>query len=130
MFSASINPYYPNTEAGRVIAKPWGFEKIIEHNSDYIVKEIQINQNEETSLQYHENKRETMVFQKGNGDIYFGSNPMSLEHIRYYPGFSMTFDPKVIHKVMASTLTVMLECSTNHPYYTIRISDKYGRKNI
>lgn len=128
--SRGNNEFYKYESKNRIIGKPWGYERIIEHNSDYMIKELVIQSGEELSLQYHLLKKETMVFQRGNGDIYFGYNPISLEHIRYYPGFSITFDPLIVHKVIASEYTIVLECSTSFFEDTIRISDKYGRKNI
>lgn len=39
-----------------IVEKPWGFERIIEKNGTYVVKELVVNPGHRLSLQYHEKK--------------------------------------------------------------------------
>ena len=43
------------------IEKPWGFEEIIEVNDKYVVKKLHMEQGHRCSLQFHEQKHETVV---------------------------------------------------------------------
>jgi mannose-6-phosphate isomerase len=43
-----------------IVEKPWGYEKWLEVNDNYVVKEIFIKAGHSLSLQYHEQKKETM----------------------------------------------------------------------
>ena len=42
-----------------IVEKPWGYEKWIAHTKDYVLKEIFIKKGHKTSLQYHNEKKET-----------------------------------------------------------------------
>ena len=41
------------------IIKPWGYEKILELNKKYVLKELFMKKGHRCSLQYHQKKMET-----------------------------------------------------------------------
>ena len=43
-----------------VIKKPWGQEELIEINNNYVVKRLTMNKGHQCSLQYHEEKHDTI----------------------------------------------------------------------
>ena len=53
----------------KIINKPWGYEKIIVHNSKYALKEIFMNKGTRSSLQSHNNKLETIYIIKGRIEL-------------------------------------------------------------
>ena len=49
----------------RVVEKPWGFEYIWAETDDYVAKMLHIEPKQRLSLQYHENKEETVYVLEG-----------------------------------------------------------------
>jgi mannose-6-phosphate isomerase len=52
-----------------IVEKPWGYERIIEKNDTYVVKELVVNPGHRLSLQYHERKVETMFIVSGSAKL-------------------------------------------------------------
>ena len=66
------------------ISKPWGSEELIEVNENYVVKKLYMKKGHQCSLQYHENKHETVYVLDGEikltvgdsiDDLDFKANP-------------------------------------------------------
>lgn len=104
--------------------KPWGNEKIIEENDDYVVKRIQYDKQARTSLQYHKHKRETLF-------VIDGSVLLELDgESRTMPtGHSVTIEPGQVHRVTGGRVRggVVLECQTPELDDIVRLEDDYGR---
>ena len=49
----------------KIIEKPWGFEHIWAETDDYVAKMLHIEPRQRLSLQYHENKEETVYVLEG-----------------------------------------------------------------
>ena len=49
--------------------KPWGYEKLIELNKNYLVKILFMKKNHRCSLQYHNKKKETILVLNGKLQI-------------------------------------------------------------
>ena len=47
------------------IEKPWGYEKLLEVNDNYVVKELFMKEGNSCSLQYHNIKHETFYVING-----------------------------------------------------------------
>jgi mannose-6-phosphate isomerase-like protein (cupin superfamily) len=109
------------------IDKPWGYEKWIEVNPDYVVKELFMKEGNSCSLQYHEKKHETFYVLKGKLKFYVGDNKDNLDTIILEPGDHYTIEPLVIHRMEAMIDSLYLESSTNFLDDVIRLEDKYGR---
>ena len=112
--------------------KPWGSELLTYQDYHYVTKILTINPGERTSLQYHENKTETIIVLSGKLILHklpsrnttkdtFISTHEKLEHF--------TFAPMEIHRLEASIEgpVLLLECSTNHLNDVVRLNDDYSR---
>ena len=111
----------------RIKDKPWGFEKIIEQNDNYVVKLLHMKKNHRCSLQYHEKKHETFYVVDGVLKFYIGKNVDDLEELVLHKGESYTIEPFVIHRMEAIEDADYIECSTNFLDDVVRLEDNYGR---
>ena len=117
------------------VMKPWGEEVIWTNTDKYIGKLLIINEGEELSLQYHEQKTETMLILDGKVEVEFSpkDNPSTAKHI-LGKGDTIHIEPGTIHRLRAVETdegfndVLIVEISTNFPKDIIRLEDKYGRK--
>lgn len=109
------------------IEKPWGWEKWIEVNDNYVVKELFMKKGNSCSLQYHEKKHETFYLVKGILKFYVGEDKNNLKEIILNSGDYYTIPPFLIHRMEAIEDSIYIESSTNFLDDVIRIEDKYGR---
>lgn len=112
------------------IEKPWGMEEILEINKNYMLKRLTMNKNAKCSLQYHNQKRETIYILSGKLKIYFGSSESSLDSKVFTTGDCMTIDPGVIHRMEGIEKSVYLESSTPELEDVVRLKDDYNRNTI
>jgi mannose-6-phosphate isomerase len=109
------------------IDKPWGYERWLEVNENYVVKELFMKAGHSCSLQYHEKKHETFVVVSGLLKMTFGPSQSELKDIVLKPGAFWVLPPGVIHRCEGIENSLYIECSTNHLDDVIRLEDKYGR---
>jgi mannose-6-phosphate isomerase-like protein (cupin superfamily) len=109
------------------IEKPWGYERWIEVNKNYVVKELFMKSGNCCSLQYHEKKHESFYVIKGQIKFYIGENAQNLQEMILEEGHFYTIEPFVVHRMEALVDSLYLECSTNFLDDVIRIQDNYGR---
>lgn len=109
------------------VEKPWGWEKWIEVNDSYVVKELFMKSGNSCSLQYHEKKHESFYVLKGKLKFYIGSNKDQLQEMFLNEGDYYTIEPFVVHRMEAVVDSLYLESSTNFLDDVVRIDDKYGR---
>jgi len=114
-------------KTNKKIEKPWGYEELIEHNKNYVVKKLFMKEGNSCSTQYHELKTETILILKGILRIYIGNDIKSLEFKDYNEGDYITIKPYTIHKMVGITNCLYLETSTNELWDVIRLQDDYGR---
>jgi len=119
---ANINLTQAGPIPGTHIDKPWGYEELIEYNSNYVVKKLFMKKGHSCSLQYHEIKRETIVILKGSLIIYIGD-----EKKEYHEGDSVTIPPFTHHMMEGLEDCLYLESSTNELWDVVRLQDRYGR---
>lgn len=112
---------------GKIIEKPWGSEELIEINESYMFKKLLMKKGHRCSLQYHENKKETIYVLKGQLRILCGAAQNALENKIYTAGESITISPKYIHRMEAVEDSEYLEASTPEMEDVIRLSDDYMR---
>lgn len=104
------------------IEKPWGYEKILEHNDFYVLKELFMKKGHRCSLQYHERKMETIYVLKGTLGLQIG------DMIKEFSiGSVITIKPGTIHRMIGIDDALYLEASTNQLDDVIRIEDDYNR---
>lgn len=109
-----------------VIDKPWGHERILEKNDNYVVKEICIKAGKKLSLQYHKEKVEIMALTAGNAALY-KEPPGIMWQMRPFEPFLIA--PGVLHRLGASPDEdcIIVEISTTELDDVVRIDDDYGR---
>lgn len=110
----------------QTIKKHWGRELILEQNNHYVVKILEINAGCRLSLQYHNQKHETMYCLYGNGSIILGDKT---ERQPIYAGKTIVIRPGLIHRLQADSESnlAILECSTPELDDVVRLEDDYGR---
>lgn len=118
------------------IEKPWGAEDWLVKNEHYVVKHLYINPKEQISLQYHNEKHETMIVLEGMGQLRIGREGLAemetedstCDYQTITEGDIITIPPKTIHQIRAYTGLKILEISTPQTEDLVRVGrDKYGR---
>ena len=112
----------------RKIIKPWGYEKLLENNKYYTLKELFMKKGKRCSLQYHKKKTETIFVLSGKLKIIKGNTRKNLKSKAYTKGQSLTIKPKVIHRMEGITNSLYLEASTSQLKDVVRLSDDFNRK--
>ena len=112
------------------VDKPWGYEIIFTNpESSYTAKLLFIKQGEEISLQYHDQKTETLTLFSGQCKLITGKNAQGLIENNMEIRIGYTFDPGTIHQIKAITDCLIFEASTPETGITHRLKDKYGRQD-
>jgi len=111
----------------RRINKPWGWEEIIEKNDKYVVKRLFMKEGEQCSLQYHEDKKETIIVLQGSLKIKLGQNGKSRHDKILNQQGTVTIKPCEVHRMIGVTDCIYIECSTPELDDVIRLEDNYGR---
>lgn len=109
--------------------KPWGYELLWSHTDDYAGKIIHINAGHRLSLQYHEQKRESVLVVSGTLLLTLGQG--SEQIVRHLPvGESTDIPVGQIHRfeAPASGDVEVIEVSTNHLDDVVRLEDDYSRE--
>jgi len=111
----------------KIIEKPWGREEVIELNEKYMVKKLTMWAGHRCSLQYHNNKRETIYVLSGVLKISKGLEQDNLEDNLYTAGDAITIPPGLIHRMEGVEDAVYLEASTPEMDDVVRLVDDYKR---
>ena len=111
----------------QTIEKPWGKEEVIEINERYMMKKLTMRKGHRCSLQYHNQKLETIYVLSGHLRIYTGPNQESLYSKIFVSHDTITLTPGVVHRMEAVEDCVYLEASTPEIDDVVRISDDYNR---
>ena len=111
----------------RRVEKPWGYELIWADTSEYVGKLLHIQAGEALSLQYHEQKDETIHLLSGKMRFFAGPSEADLEDIDLETGESFHVAAGTVHRMVAITDCKVLEASTPHLDDVVRLEDRYGR---
>ena len=111
----------------RRIEKPWGYEEIWSYTEFYVAKCIYIKPHHRLSLQYHQQKTESIYVLEGTlylwQDAVTSPNVVLKNHFFHVP-------PHSIHRFGAKDESVLLlEVSTTELRDVVRIEDDFGRHN-
>ena len=109
------------------VEKPWGHELIWAETEEYVGKILHIRGGEALSLQYHEQKDETIHLLSGEMRFEAGASPDELEDIDLKAGESYHVRAGTIHRIIAVTDCDVLEASTPRLSDVVRLEDRYGR---
>lgn len=111
----------------QVIEKPWGREEVIEINDKYMVKKLTMWAGHRCSLQYHNQKKETIYVLSGVLRIIQGKSQDTLMEKLYYAGDTITIQPGLIHRMEGVEDSIYLEASTPEMDDVVRLVDDYQR---
>jgi len=114
----------------KYITKPWGAEEIWCHTEHYVGKILYINPNSRLSLQYHNEKEETIRVLKGTLYLHRQAidDPNKIVVIPMVEGDVFHVPVKTVHRFEAKDEAVeLVEVSTTQLHDVVRISDDYGR---
>lgn len=109
------------------VEKPWGWELHWADTELYVGKILHVNAGEALSLQYHEQKDETICVLSGQMTLVVGPDAESLEEITLKEQDAYRIRPGVVHRMVAITDCDILEASTPHLTDIVRLEDRYGR---
>jgi mannose-6-phosphate isomerase len=111
--------------------KPWGHEVIFAaHDGKYVGKVIHVVAGHSLSLQYHNQKEETISVLSGAATIEHGPAVGDLTSQHFGPGDTIHLPPGTLHRITAITDLTFAEASTAAPGWRedfVRLEDKYGR---
>ena len=111
--------------------KPWGYELIFAGSGDeYVGKIIHVNEGGSLSLQYHQQKDETISVISGEGLFEYGPSSDELTDRRFGPGDTIHLPAGVLHRITALSDLDFAEASTAYPGWredVVRLEDRYGR---
>jgi mannose-6-phosphate isomerase len=117
----------PGEHKGQRIEKPWGYELIWANTDHYVGKILFVKAGESLSLQYHEQKEETLFIETGNCLIEAGTSIAELKPHHLSPGSIFHVAPTFVHRIEAKTDCRIFEVSTTQLTDVVRIKDRYGR---
>lgn len=113
----------------RTVEKPWGHELIWANTDLYVGKILHIKAGHALSLQYHNQKDETIHLLKGEMIYKVAPDAESpLVQISLKEGESFRNTPGLVHYMEAITDCDVLEASTPHLDDIVRLTDRYGRE--
>ena len=113
------------------VDKPWGHEQLFAVvEGQYVGKLLTVNAGESLSLQYHEEKDETIALVSGRAELDLGTAADQLHPVPLETGSSLHVPPGVLHRLRALDDSVFVEASTADPGWredVVRLEDRYGR---
>lgn len=114
----------------QIITKPWGRELILTTSDlPYTAKILEINAGQRLSLQYHDQKVETLTIFQGEANIIWGKSADNLVTEKMLPQNAYTIRPGTIHRFEAITDCKLFEASSPETGTTFRLQDDTERSN-
>ena len=109
------------------VDKPWGHELWFALTDKYAGKIIYVNKGQRLSLQYHEQKSESILVLHGKLQLLYGKCKDNLKEAIVEEGQAITITPGTIHRTLALENSTIIEVSTPEVEDVVRIDDDYGR---
>ncbi|HBP51203.1 MAG: Cupin region [Candidatus Shapirobacteria bacterium GW2011_GWE1_38_10] len=114
----------------QIVDKPWGREIILTTpDLPYVAKILEIKAQKRLSLQYHDQKLETLTLFSGEANIIWGKDKDNLVTEKMIPNNGYTIAPNTIHRFEAITDCQIFEASTGEIGTTFRLEDDVNRPN-
>jgi len=111
----------------RKVEKPWGYELIFAHTESYAGKILHVEAGEALSLQYHEEKDETLYLLYGEYDLTLEVDG-ELVTRTVHEGEAFRVQPGTRHRMVAGPQGCdIVEVSTPELEDVVRLEDRYGR---
>lgn len=113
-----------------IVIKPWGSETILTSSDlPYAAKILSLKAGKRLSLQYHDQKTETLTLISGQAKIVLGNDLANLTTADMPALQGFTILPNAIHRIEAVTDSTIFEVSSPETGTTFRIQDDYDRDN-
>ncbi len=109
------------------VEKPWGEELWIAHNDLYALKIIRVNKGTRSSLQYHNQKHETIYIDQGVVKATLEDENGQLVDQVLQAGAVIENKPGRKHRIEALEDARLIEVSTPHLDDVVRVEDDYKR---
>ena len=111
-----------------VVPKPWGHEIIWARTDQYVGKILHITAGHALSVQYHNEKDETVYLLSGKLIYWVKLGEGELQDMRLEQGQAFRITPGTVHYMEAVTDCDVLEASTPQLDDVVRLKDRYGRE--
>ncbi len=108
------------------VDKPWGYELHWAKTDRYVGKLIHVNAGHALSLQYHNQKDETILLWAGRL-LFEMQEGEQLVQRHMSPGERVHIAPKTVHRMTAVEDCDIFEVSTPELHDVVRLEDRYGR---
>jgi len=118
---------HPHGYAPVRVAKPWGYEIIWAHSDRYMGKILHIEPGHCLSLQYHNQKHESIYVLRGRMIFRYKNEAGALVDREMIAGDAQQVPTGLVHQFEALERTDVLEASTPHLDDVVRLQDRYGR---
>ncbi len=123
----------PDTDAAafsRTTPKPWGSEVLFSPpGAPYVGKILNISAGHRLSLQWHDEKDESITLISGDATLALEGEDGALQEIQMALLTGYRVLPGRIHRLIATTDSVLVEASTPETGSTFRVEDDYGRSD-
>ena len=110
------------------VEKPWGYELHWAKTERYVGKLIHVNAGHALSLQYHNQKDETIYLHSGRLLFEIQEQGRDLVKREMRPGERVHITPKTVHRMTAIEDSDIFEVSTPELDDVVRLEDRYGRE--
>jgi len=110
------------------VDKSWGHELHWAKTERYVGKLIHVRKGHALSLQYHNQKDETIFLWAGKLLFEIGGLDGKLEGREMLPGEAVHITPKTVHRMTALEDSDIFEVSTPEIHDVVRLEDRYGRE--
>jgi mannose-6-phosphate isomerase-like protein (cupin superfamily) len=110
----------------KIIKKPWGHECLLEINKKFMFKRLFMKKNHRCSLQYHNQKIESVYVLKGKLRVVIKKNK-KIRNIILKANDNILIKKKTIHRMEAISNCTYLEASTPDIKDVVRLEDDYSR---
>lgn len=108
--------------------KPWGYELLIAKTGVYVGKVLHVAAGQALSLQYHEQKDETIYLFRGEAIMVYHDDTGARGELPMRAGDSFHIPPRSVHRLQALTDCDFFEVSTPQLDDVVRLEDRYGRQ--
>ena len=117
-----------SVQYSRRVNKPWGHELIVTSPElPYTGKLLHVSAGCRLSLQWHDEKTETMTLLSGMASLTLDNDDGELEVFPMEPGCGYTVLRGRKHRLTAVIDSVVMEASSPESGFTFRIDDDFGR---
>jgi oxalate decarboxylase/phosphoglucose isomerase-like protein (cupin superfamily) len=119
---------FDNTPFAGRVAKPWGYELLFTPpEKPYAGKLLHVHAGRRLSLQYHDEKRETIMLLRGRAQLLADDASGDLQTIEMQTGVGYSNVPGQRHRLVAIEDCDFIEASTPESGTTYRLEDDANR---